>query len=571
MAVFKLHKKQKSQAALEFLTTYGWTFLVILIMIGTLNYFDILSPSKLLPERCNFGAEIGCEDFATFRNGVNLRVKNNVGMPIVIEKITASNENLECTSPTVNRIVKSDEINDFYYVCDISGYGFPENEKIKLNLEINYHLASSSDSFSKKVEGEIYSTVHGSLYDQIDPSSQAYPAINTASQMIDAVNAYKRDMGFYPLDVGRGNDPGLASQFPINPETGELLNPAGSRCNPGNWRYMVELRWRGAYMNAWPDNTPWGGEYDYNLWPDGASRYGQSVPPGIYLGIQKSRSDAAETAIPADVETDLVARGIDADGGVNGESQLFLSSITCEVPESNPNVVGTWHFDEGSGTTATDSSTYGNNGNIFNGPVWVAGKKGNALSFDGVDDFIEIQDSASLDITSQITIMAWVKVNVLTGNADQDMILNKEGIPYEIAVHDNTGPDDGTHSCGKSTDQIAPFNFAFYINGLSGLPDHNCGWKDGGGPIPQNIWTHVAITYDGSAVRTYINGIIKKEYIGISGTIQTNDNAVRIGGRGTLNPPPQTNGGALFNGVIDEVKIYNIALSPEQIMADYSG
>ena len=46
---------RKSQAALEFLTTYGWAFLVILIMIGTLAYFGILSPGKILPNRCNIG------------------------------------------------------------------------------------------------------------------------------------------------------------------------------------------------------------------------------------------------------------------------------------------------------------------------------------------------------------------------------------------------------------------------------------------------------------------------------------------------------------------------------------
>ena len=50
---------KKSQAALEFLTTYGWAFLIILIMIGALSYFGILSPSKLLPNRCNFGRKSG--------------------------------------------------------------------------------------------------------------------------------------------------------------------------------------------------------------------------------------------------------------------------------------------------------------------------------------------------------------------------------------------------------------------------------------------------------------------------------------------------------------------------------
>jgi len=51
----------KSQVALEFLATYGWAFLVILIMIAALSYFCILSPSKLPPDRCNFGSEFDAE------------------------------------------------------------------------------------------------------------------------------------------------------------------------------------------------------------------------------------------------------------------------------------------------------------------------------------------------------------------------------------------------------------------------------------------------------------------------------------------------------------------------------
>ena len=54
---------KKSQAALEFLTIYAWAFLVILIMIGALTYFGIFRPPDLLPDRCNFGTEIGCIDY----------------------------------------------------------------------------------------------------------------------------------------------------------------------------------------------------------------------------------------------------------------------------------------------------------------------------------------------------------------------------------------------------------------------------------------------------------------------------------------------------------------------------
>ncbi len=60
---------KKAQGALEFLMTYGWAFLVILIMIGALAYFGVLNPTKFLPERCNFGQEIKCQDFMINRTG----------------------------------------------------------------------------------------------------------------------------------------------------------------------------------------------------------------------------------------------------------------------------------------------------------------------------------------------------------------------------------------------------------------------------------------------------------------------------------------------------------------------
>ena len=82
----------KSQAALEFLTTYGWAFLVILIMIGTLAYFGILNPSKILPNRCNFGAEFQCLDYqiSSTTGTFKLRLKNNAGEPIDVSSMTLS-------------------------------------------------------------------------------------------------------------------------------------------------------------------------------------------------------------------------------------------------------------------------------------------------------------------------------------------------------------------------------------------------------------------------------------------------------------------------------------------------
>ena len=95
-------KNTKSQAALEFLTTYGWAFLVILIMIGTLAYFGILSPSKLLPNRCNFGSEFQCLDYQIGATTFKIRMKNNIGEPMDVSSVDLSGESTTaytCTSP----------------------------------------------------------------------------------------------------------------------------------------------------------------------------------------------------------------------------------------------------------------------------------------------------------------------------------------------------------------------------------------------------------------------------------------------------------------------------------------
>ena len=71
--------------------------------------------------------------------------------------------------------------------------------------------------------------------------------------------------------------------------------------------------------------------------------------------------------------------------------------------------VGDWRMNEGSGTILVDSSASGNNGTIFGNPTWVAGQHGQAIRFDGTGDYATVPDSASLDISSAITMAAWVK------------------------------------------------------------------------------------------------------------------------------------------------------------------
>ncbi len=415
MSIKKTAFSKKSQAAIEFLSTYGWAFIVILIMIGALSYFGILSPSKLFPNNCKFGS-IDCREFTIYKNGLQLILKNTLGEPAIIDEISALTDKgvIVCNSSAIGSVWKSGDIKEVPVICsNFSGVDILGQEKVKLRLKVTFHPVMSSSLYSKEVTGYVYSAVQ----DDLVPSTA---------------------------------------------------------------------------------------------------------------------------------------------------------------------LAGSWHFDEGSGTQSSDSSGNNNGLNVFNGAQWVPGKIGTALSFDGLGAFAEIPDSPMLDIQNAGTIEAWIKLNEVTGKADQNMIVNKDWIMYEMAVHDNTGPENTVNTCGKSTDQIPTYNLAFYFCGLSGLPSHNCGWTDGGGTIPKNIWIHIAVTYDGSKVRTYINGAMKKEYTGISGNVCTNNVPVRIGSRGgyrvepngsvtvPLYPPPQTDYGALFNGAIDEVKIYNRALTDQEILRDSS-
>jgi len=165
---------RKSQAALEFLTTYAWAFLVILIMIGALAYFGILNPSSLLPDRCNFGSAVGCTDYQLGLTTLNLRLKNGVGEPIVIENpvsnITLSSESVTdyaCTLTTMDGVAGTspytwdtgDVIDIIWASCNGAAVGFVDGEKGKVSITILYHLAKSSTTYTHEVTGEVFATI----------------------------------------------------------------------------------------------------------------------------------------------------------------------------------------------------------------------------------------------------------------------------------------------------------------------------------------------------------------------------------------------------------------------------
>ena len=158
---------RKSQAALEFLTTYAWAFLVILIMIGALAYFGILNPSSLLPERCNFGTEIGCNDYKLDATNSKLKLKivNNVGDAISITKITTTSEGVNeliCEFTIATPVAPGDSEEFDLVTCATSEWtsaGFVVGQKGKVSITLTYNTIRSGPNYPHDIKGEIFATV----------------------------------------------------------------------------------------------------------------------------------------------------------------------------------------------------------------------------------------------------------------------------------------------------------------------------------------------------------------------------------------------------------------------------
>jgi hypothetical protein len=198
-------------------------------------------------------------------------------------------------------------------------------------------------------------------------------------------------------------------------------------------------------------------------------------------------------------------------------------------------LVGQWNLDEGSGTTAADSSGLGNNATLVGTPTWVSGVHGGAIKLNGTTDYLTVPDAASLDATTALTIAAWVKP---TKVATQYLI--------KKAVSNTTnGYELGLSSSGKAFVRLNQATKAdtYRVDSTTSYPTNG-------------TWIHLAATYDGTTIRLYVNGTLEGSTTGPA-SITTNTLALALGAEPAGTRP--------FAGTLDDIRTYTTTLTPTQI------
>ena len=194
--------------------------------------------------------------------------------------------------------------------------------------------------------------------------------------------------------------------------------------------------------------------------------------------------------------------------------------------------MGWWKLDEGQGTIAVDWSGYGRHGGLIGNPQWVPGFDGGALDFDG-QDYVDTGYSEDL---AKYTISCWVK--------------------------SPDAPDAGSASGPLHRDQNYQFNWNHsdvIYRGAAAMSVGGTWYAASFGPLEADTWYHLAATYDKKIFKTYKDGILitSKTTLGRSGDPNAETNSLKLGRHAASEQ--------FFTGTVDDVRVYNRALSDDEI------
>ena len=211
-------------------------------------------------------------------------------------------------------------------------------------------------------------------------------------------------------------------------------------------------------------------------------------------------------------------------------------AIGASLQAATPGLVAAYAFSEGVGASTADASGAGNNATV-SGASWTgSGRYGSALGFDGVNDWVTVADHASLDLTTGLTLSAWVRPTSTSGSR---LVMFKEnGATFAYALYSSSGGRPMATIVTAGTQKKATASSA----------------------LPVNTWTHLAMTYSGTRLLLFVNGV-RSASKSTTGAMPNSTGPLRIGG--TAVSPSQW-----FAGTLDELRVYNRALSETEIQAD---
>jgi hypothetical protein len=230
--------------------------------------------------------------------------------------------------------------------------------------------------------------------------------------------------------------------------------------------------------------------------------------------------------------------GFESTGAAGDSGMVLLDDIRLyktAPPEVEPVDPGTdalvtyYAFEN----NTNDSSGNDLNGIIVGEPSFVAGPTGMALALDGVNDYVDCGNSSNFDITEQITLSAWVNTSD-AGNGEHNPFVGKGDHTYVIK---------------------------HYVDNVIQLSIYDGGWFRANVDVDESFngeWRHVAGTYDGSELKLYIDGGIRAATAHV-GAIEIRTDNLTIGTN-------SEESGRFYNGIIDEVRIYNRALSEGEVL-----
>ena len=236
-----------------------------------------------------------------------------------------------------------------------------------------------------------------------------------------------------------------------------------------------------------------------------------------------------------------------------GVARAYDVQETLTMPPNNLGLVGHWTFDGPTinGTTVTDVSGQGDNGTMVNGPMPVPGVEGQALSFNGSNQYVST--GLAISNTSTFTVSAWINASAI-----------QEATFYEMA---------GVVTAGTNNSAQVQLGLNYPSGGSNGPEDlpyvgvkTTSGYLNAYGlnPISVHKWYLLSATYDGAHLTLYLNGV-QIAQTGLTGAVMSNSYGTYIGRDIYGNTTPR-----FFNGSIDDVRIYNRPLSAYEIEQLYN-